>query len=127
MIVQQWVTINGEHAENALRVSMWKAPKKKKPAAIARYTCVNRKSSDGKRFDSYGKKYREYQNALRKIGRIKAMISAGTLSEILDISKEEMDTKAKKVREKLLRSKSVRSSAHGRHMKNPDHEMEEKL
>ena len=74
---------------------MCQALNKHKPAAILSYIRVNRKSSCGKRFDGYGKKDREYQNVLRKIGRIKAMISAGTLEDLLDSSKEGMEYKAK--------------------------------
>ena len=70
-----------------------------KPAAIACYICVNRKSSGGKCFDGYGKKDREYQNVMRKISRIKAMITAYTLDDILDSTKEGMDTKVNRARE----------------------------
>ena len=38
-----------------------------------------------------------------------------------------MDAKAKIAREKLLRSKSVRSGALGGYVTNPDNEMEKKL
>ena len=88
---------------------------------------MNGNSSGGKRFDSYEKKNMEYQNLLRKIGRIKAMIAADTLDELLDSNKEGMYTKAKRERGKLLRSNFLRSGAHGRHVTKHDHEMEEKL
>ena len=98
IIVHQWVTTKGEYAYNALRVSVFQALKKHKPESIERYIRVNRKSSGGNRFDGYGKKDREYQNVLRKIGRIKAMIAAGNLNEILDNSKEGMEDKSNRAR-----------------------------
>ena len=70
------------------------------------------------------RKYREYQNVLRKIGRIKAIIAAGALNEFMDISKEGMDAKAKRAREKLLRIKSIRIGTQRQHVTNPDHEIE---
>ena len=73
--------------------------KEHNPESIPHYICVNRKSSGGKRFDGYGKKDREYQNVMRKISRIKAMITAYTLDDILDSTKEGMDTKVNRARE----------------------------
>ena len=68
-------------------------------SAIPHYICVNRKSSGGKCFDGYGKKDREYQNVMRKISRIKEIIAAYTLDDILDSIKEGMDTKVNRARE----------------------------
>ena len=99
IILQQWVTIKGAHADNALCVSVCQVLKEHNPASIPHYICVNRKSSGGKRFDGYGKKDREYQNVMRKISRIKAMIAAYTLDDILDSTKEGMDTKVNRARE----------------------------
>ena len=66
---------------------MCQALKKHKPTAIARYIRVNRKSSGGNHFDGYVKKDREYQNVMRKIGRVKEMMAASTLNELLDSRK----------------------------------------
>ena len=60
---------------------------------------MNRNSSGGKRFDGNGKKDREYQNVMRKISRIKEMLAACTLDDILDSIKEVMDTKVNRVSE----------------------------
>ena len=78
---------------------------------------MNRNSSGGNRFDAYRKKYREYQNFLRKFGRIKEMIPAGNRDGILGGINEGMDAKANRAKIKLLRSKSVRSGVCLQHVK----------
>ena len=73
--------------------------KKRNPVAIVRYIRANKKFLGGKRFDGCGKKDREYQNVMRKISRIKEIIAAYTLDDILDSIKEGMDTKVNRARE----------------------------
>ena len=58
-----------------------------KTEVISHCVRVNRKSSGGNHFDGYVKKDREYQNVMRKIGRVKEMMAASTLNELLDSRK----------------------------------------
>ena len=82
------------------------------PADIARYvrTKTNRKA--GHRFDGNGKKDKEYQAILKKIGRIDKDMKSGRFDDLLNANEDGMDLKAKKMHAAALRGKTLKPQAH---------------
>ena len=120
--------MNGKQAHNELRVLVCRALKKGHgPADIARYvrTKTNRKA--GHRFDGNGKKDKEYQAILKKIGRIDKDMKSGRFNDLLNANEDSMDLKAKKMHAAALRSKTVTPQARGRKVTNKDDEIEKQL
>ena len=120
--------MNGKQALNEIRVLVCCALKKGHgPADIAHYvrTKTNRKA--GHHFDGNGKKNKEYQAILKKIGRIDKDMKSGRFNDHLNAYEDSMDLKVKKIHASALRSKTVKPQARGRKVTNKDYGIEKQL
>jgi len=87
--------------------------KKMEPAKNARYACGKVRNKNGQRFDGTGRKDKEYQATLKKIGRIRKEMKAGKLDHILKQNEEEINTKEKRAHNKTMGGKYVVPEAPG--------------